>query len=159
MNNQSGFVEVIVLALLIPAAFFLGRNYHYLKNHIVPVKIKEVMGDQEAKQAFFAMNVSKLIHYINAQGYSVTLGEAWRPPEMAEIYAKEGKGIVHSQHIKRLAIDLNIFDAKGRFLKSDKDQRPFGEYWESLCDANRWGGNFTKHGGHIDDPDHYEMQG
>ena len=116
------------------------------------------MGDLESKQAFFAKNVSRLISYINSKGYSVTFGEAWRPQEMAEIYAKEGKGIIHSQHTKRLAVDLNIFDDKGNFLKSDADQRPFGEYWESLCNANRWGGNFTKHGGHIDDPDHYEMR-
>lgn len=157
--SKPGFFEVIFLAALIPCAFYFGRNFHYFKHHFASKPIRQVMTDEEAKQAFFAMNVAKLIRYINAQGYSVTLGEAWRPEEMAEIYAKEGKGILHSQHTKRLAIDLNIFDQKGRFLKSDKDLRPFGEYWEAMCDANEWGGNFTKRGGKIDDPDHFEMKG
>jgi hypothetical protein len=157
--NKPGFVEVIFLILAIPCAFIVGRNFHFIKAQVNPEKVSVVMGDMESKQAFFALNVGKLIHYINAMGYSVTLGEAWRPEAMAEIYAKEGKGIMHSQHTKRLAIDLNIFDSKGRFLNTNNAYKPFGDYWESLCNANRWGGNFTKEGGHINDSDHFEMRG
>jgi hypothetical protein len=116
------------------------------------------MEDLLHNQAFFAQNVAKLLMFISSKGYSCTFGEAWRPPEMAEIYAKEGKGIVDSQHCKRLAIDLNIYDQKGNWIKVSEDLKPFGDYWEALCNANRWGGNFTKHGGHIDDGDHWEMR-
>lgn len=117
------------------------------------------MEDLHHNQAFFALNVAKLLMYITSKGYSVSLGEAWRPPEMAAIYAKEGKGIVHSQHIKRLAIDLNFFNQQGVLCMANQEIVPFGEYWESLCNANRWGGYFvSKYGGHINDPAHFEMK-
>jgi len=116
------------------------------------------MEDLHHNQTFFAVNVAKLIMYINSKQYSVTFGEAYRTPEQAEIYAKEGKGIVHSQHTKRLAIDLNIFDKTGKYLSVSEDLKPFGDYWESLCSSHRWGGNFTKHGGKIDDGNHFEMR-
>lgn len=160
MSNQLGFIEVIVLVMLIPCAFYFGKNIHYFRAHAAITPVREIMTNEEGKQAFFAMNVGKLINYINAQGYSVTLGEAWRPEAMAEIYAKEGKGIIHSQHTKRLAIDLNIFDQKGRFLKTNMQLKQFGDFWESICSENRWGGYFvSKYGGKIDDADHYEMKG
>lgn len=116
------------------------------------------MEDLHHNQALFAYNAAKLILYITSKGYSVTLGEAWRTPEMAEIYAKEGKGIVHSQHINRLAIDLNIFDPSGKFITVSEELKEFGDFWEAMCNANRWGGNFTKHGGKIDDGNHWEMR-
>lgn len=117
------------------------------------------MENLEHNQAFFALNVSKLIQFIVSKGYAVTFGEAWRPPEMAQIYAKEGKGIVHSQHIKRLAVDLNIFDPEGKLLTTNEQYQQFGDFWESICNANRWGGYFvSKYGGHINDSDHFEMK-
>lgn len=108
----------------------------------------------EELQQEFAKNVANLIHYIYVKGYSVSLGEAWRPPEMAAIYAKEGKGIVDSQHTKRLAIDLNLFDSQGKYLSDTKDYKWVGDYWKSLNGANRWGGNFPR-----GDGNHMEMQG
>ena len=106
------------------------------------------------KQQLFAHNVAQLIAYINFMGYKVTLGEAWRTQEQADLYAKQGKGITHSLHIKRLAIDLNIFDHVGNLLTKNEDLEIFGKYWERMHPDNRWGGHFKSRC----DSDHWEMQ-
>lgn len=94
------------------------------------------------KQRRFAYLVAKLIEWAYAKGYEVTLGEAFRPPETAQMYAKQGKGIVHSLHTIRLAIDLNLFK-DGEYLTRSEDYLPLGAYWESLDEDCRWGGRFT----------------
>ena len=50
------------------------------------------------KQSRFCQMVADLIQYARAQGYDVTFGEAYRPPEVCEIYAKQGRGIKNSLH-------------------------------------------------------------
>lgn len=102
------------------------------------------------KQSLFAVDVAKLILHINESGYSCTLGEAWRTPEMASLYAQQGKGIKNSLHCIRLSIDLNLFK-DGVYLSGSEAHRPFGEYWESLNAMNRWGGRFG-------DGNHYERR-
>lgn len=104
------------------------------------------------EQSKFAHDVSKLINFILEKEYFVTLGEAFRPQEMADIYSKEHKGIKNSLHCKRLAIDLNIFDHEGNFLTSYEEYEPFGLYFESLDPINRWGGKFKP----LVDSDHFE---
>lgn len=103
------------------------------------------------QQALFAKDVAKLIVFIFEQGFSCSLGEAYRTPEQAAIYAKEGKGIVDSLHCKKLAIDLNLFDNKGMYLATEEPYEVIGKYWESLSPVNRWGGNFPRK-----DADHFE---
>ena len=110
------------------------------------------------QQTKFAKDVASLIQHILNHGYYLTLGEAWRSPEQAELYAREGKGIVDSLHCKRLAIDLNLFTSDGVYLTKDEDYKQFGDYWESLDSHNRWGGYFTQRGGKIDDSDHFERR-
>lgn len=105
------------------------------------------------KQAAFAKNVSSLIRYIFSSGFNCTLGEAFRSQEQADIYAKEGKGIEDSLHCKRLAIDLNLFDSAGTYLSETEDYEHFGDAWEKLHPANRWGGRFKRADGN-----HFEMQ-
>lgn len=105
------------------------------------------------KQTIFAKNVSLLINYIFSQGFLVTLGEAYRTPEQAKIYASQGKGIVDSLHCKRLAIDLNLLDKNGTYLSDSQSYKQFGEYWATLHPFNRWGGVFTRVDGN-----HFEMQ-
>lgn len=109
------------------------------------------------QQAIFSLNVSKLIQFINSCSYHVTFGDAYRSPEMAAIYAQQGKGVANSLHSKRLAIDLNLFDLNGDYLSNQKFYEQFGIYWESLNERNRWGGNFTKLGGKINDGNHFQM--
>lgn len=97
------------------------------------------------KQQIFSGLVARFLSFINSQGYEVTLGEAWRPPEMAEIYAKEGKGTADSVHCLRLAIDVNLFKDT-EYLTNDTDYKPFGDYWKSLSTSDYeccWGGDFT----------------
>jgi hypothetical protein len=91
------------------------------------------------KQEIFAANVAKLINFIIAHGYTLTLGETYRTKEQAEIYAKQGIGSANSLHCKRLAIDLNIFKDGVLLTKSD-DYEFAGEYWYSIHNDNRWGG-------------------
>lgn len=109
------------------------------------------------EQYLFALDVAKLLQYISAKGYKVTLGEAYRTPEQAALYAKEGKGIEKSLHIERLAIDLNLYSPDGKYLTLSENYEPFGIFWESLNKLNRWGGYFvSKHSGKITDGNHFE---
>ena len=61
------------------------------------------------KQSRFAKDIAQFILWIYDQGYEITLGEAYRTPEQAEINAQKGIGIKNSLHTKRLAIDINLF--------------------------------------------------
>jgi len=95
------------------------------------------------KQALFAQNVALLLQYIHSKGYSVTLGEAFRTPDQAKLYAQQGKGIVDSLHCQRLAIDLNLINHEGVYLPDSSDYKIFGEYWKSLDENNDWGGDWA----------------
>jgi hypothetical protein len=109
------------------------------------------------KQFIFSPLVARLILYAYQQGFKITLGEAWRSPETAEIYAQEGKGIADSNHCNRLAIDLNVF--KDDVLLTDSAQYlELGDFWESLSDPKSaikcvWGGTFSK-----PDGDHFSIE-
>ena len=107
----------------------------------------------QQKQSIFAQNVARLIMHVDAIGLVCTLGEALRTPEQAEIYAKEGKGIIDSLHCKKLAIDLQLFSPEGNYITDYKIYEPLGNFWESLNPLNRWGGKFKRV-----DSDHFEMQ-
>lgn len=95
-------------------------------------------------QQLFARDTVLLFQYINEQGYSFTYGEAMRSPEQAEIYAKTGKGIKDSLHCKRLAIDINLFNEKGKYMDMTVDYEKIGIFWENLSPSNRWGGSFKR---------------
>lgn len=99
------------------------------------------------KQIRFTQLIGELIRYATSMGYGLTFAEAYRPPEMAEIYAKQGKGIKNSLHTKRLAVDFNLFK-DGKYLTESKDYLLLGAYWESLDPLCRWGGRF-KDGNHF----------
>ena len=107
------------------------------------------------EQATFAKNVAKLISFIFDSGYTCSLGEVYRTQAQADLYVKQGKGIKDSLHCKRLAIDINLFSADGKYFPETKDYEPLGKYWESLDKANRWGGRFERGGG---DGNHFEMR-
>ena len=111
------------------------------------------MGKLADKQQIFALNVSKLIQEIFSSGYTCSIGECYRTSSMAEIYAKQGRGIFNSQHCDRLAIDLNIFSPSGNYENKTESYSQFGEYWESLHPKNRWGGHFSRR----PDGNHFEM--
>ena len=115
------------------------------------------MSDLLHKQQKFTFSVAMLIEYINQCNFTVTFGECYRPPEMAQIYAKQGKGIVHSRHCERLAVDLNLFDLHDNMITDPKVWEQFGKFWEAQGKCHKWGGRFVKDGKPWPDLDHFEM--
>lgn len=106
------------------------------------------------KQSIFCNNAALLIIHINDMGYSCTFGDAFRTSQQASINAVNGTGIKESLHCKRLAIDLNLFDANGKYLTKTEDYKFVGDYWAKLHPLNRWGGLFKSRS----DGNHFEMQ-
>lgn len=98
-------------------------------------------------QFTFSGMVPRLIDKAHSLGFEVSLGEAWRTPEQAALYAKKGKGISNSLHTDKLAIDINLFK-DGKYLSSTEDHRTLGEWWEEV--GGTWGGRFG-------DGNHYSL--
>lgn len=94
------------------------------------------------KQSMFIRFVGKLIEYADENGYELTGGELWRPPETAELYEQQGKGIANSLHKSRLAIDFNVFK-DNIWLRKGEEFTDLGKYWESLHPMCAWGGRFN----------------
>jgi hypothetical protein len=95
------------------------------------------------KQSKFAVMVAQLIVWCQDQGYELTLGEAYRTKEQQEIYVQQGKSqTMRSKHLTRLAIDLNLFSAQGKYQTSASAYAPLGAYWKSLDPENVWGGDW-----------------
>lgn len=94
------------------------------------------------EQAAFLLDVARLIQKATEMGWTVTGGELYRTAEQQEIYVKTGRSkTMNSNHLKRLAIDLNFF--KDGVLTYEKYLlQPIGNYWESLSPKNSWGGNW-----------------
>lgn len=105
------------------------------------------------RQFIFTKNVMHLLGFAFLHDYKVTLGEIYRTKEQAEIYAKEGKGILQSLHCKKLALDLNLFTYDGVYITDSESYEKLGTYWESLHPDNRWGGKFSHKDGN-----HFEMK-
>jgi hypothetical protein len=98
------------------------------------------------KQKLFPRLLAKLIEHVYANGYELTLGEVWRSDATAALNAKLGKGIKNSLHIRRLAVDINLFK-NGVWLKDTKDYKWLGTWWKALGGAafeTAWGGDFSK---------------
>ena len=93
-------------------------------------------------QEQFAQDAADLIKYVATQGYTVTLGEAWRTPQQAQWNAEHGTGIADSLHIERLAIDLNFF-VGGEYVTDGSLLASIGAWWKAKSPAHRWGGDFA----------------
>lgn len=94
------------------------------------------------EQASFLLDACALVVYATEQGFVVTGGELVRPIEMQQLYVKSGRSkTMDSQHLKRLAIDLNFFK-DGRLVQSREELKPLGDWWEARNTKNRWGGNW-----------------
>lgn len=103
------------------------------------------------KQQEFVRYVADLIQWATTNGYELTFGECYRTPEQAAWNAEHGTGIEHSLHCSRLAIDLNLF-RDGQLLTTAADYKPLGEFWKSLDDDCKWGGDWQKL-----DVDHFSL--
>jgi len=106
------------------------------------------------KQQVFSKLLARFITDLHLRGYEVTFGEVYRPPEMAEIYASQGRGIKNSLHTIKLAADLNIF-YQGKFLTTKKELEIPGKLWKSYTTSiaqTCWGGDFKE-----PDANHYSV--
>lgn len=130
------------------------------------------------KQRAFTGLVGKLIAFAYSSGYELTLGEAFRTEEQAELnamgpvlrgraadliatqYPELAKkirgsstfGIRGSLHGKRLAIDLNLF-RNGYYLTDTDSYKPLGDFWKTLHQDARWGGDFM-----APDANHFSLE-
>ena len=96
------------------------------------------------KQSAFMWMLADLIRHADHLGYELTMGRGY-----ASVAAnKADNGHPNSNHLNRLAIDLNLFK-NGRFLTETDDHEPLGIYWESI--GGTWGGRFN-------DGNHYSLE-
>lgn len=101
-----------------------------------------------SEQWAFLQDVAKLLAFISDNTELLaTAGEMWRTSEQQRIYMRNGRSkTMHSQHLKRLAIDLNFFDKNDTsevVPGNDPRIKEIGDYWESLSEENEWGGNWS----------------
>lgn len=103
-------------------------------------------------QTEFTAAVGKLLVWAAEQGHQLTFGEAYRTPEQAALNAKSGIGIANSNHTRRLAVDLMLFE-NGVYQTGVEPYRVLGDYWKTLHPLARWGGSF-----HKPDADHFSFE-
>lgn len=108
-----------------------------------------------SKQGRFTVMIAKLILWAEQHGYVLTFGEAYRSPEQAALNARKGRGIQHSLHTQRLAVDFNLF-TDGVYQRDSAAYRPLGEYWESL--GGSWGGRFSRPDGNHFSLEHHGVR-
>jgi len=111
------------------------------------------------EQSIFLTQVCELLKKASELGFAVSGGELYRTPEQQALHVKNGRSqTMNSQHMKRLAIDLNFFredaDGSAQLTYDVEDLRPLGAYWESMDPANRWGGNWSS----FKDTPHFERR-
>lgn len=64
---------------------------------------------------------------------------------MKPMIGKDGlKHMKNSLHYDGLAMDIDLCDAEGNYLKDSEAHRKYGDYWESLHELCFWGGDGTK---------------
>lgn len=117
------------------------------------------MSDLVREQSVFLLHVCELVRKAGELGFTASGGELFRTPEQQALHVKNGRSTtMSSQHLKRLAIDLNFFrdgaDGRPRLVYDVEALRPLGQYWESLDSANRWGGHWTT----FKDTPHFERR-
>lgn len=87
------------------------------------------------RQSLFARLLGVLLHYIEALGWEVTLGDG-------HVETKTGH-MEGSLHYSRLAQDINLF-VDDEWVRDGKAPQwlVLGRFWESLHPDCRWGGRF-----------------
>lgn len=98
------------------------------------------------KQEEFARCLARFLAWIFAQGWSVRLGEVYRPPFTAAEYARKGKGIKNSVHTKKLAVDLYLVK-DGKVTWNNADYEPLAKQWISMHKFARAGHYFKNRKG------------
>ena len=109
------------------------------------------MSELHEKQVRFARLLPRLLDYVKILAAAdprleVVIGETYRPPETAALYATQGRGSKTSLHMDKLAVDLLLFlnEPGGgvSLLEKTADYALLGSYWKSLDPDCCWGGDF-----------------
>ncbi len=140
--NISTKIYLVILILWAMLASILA--YPMVYDMIYETEGKKVQLDAGASdgQWEFLKDVAQLIEYADELGYKVTGGELYRTMYQQRHYVAHGLSTTYnSKHLKRRAIDLNLF-IDGRYQQSCEAYAVLGEYWESLSPKNKWGGNW-----------------
>ena len=120
------------------------------------------------KQSEFLKNVAKMILWAFENGMELTGGELLRTNDQQLLYfegytlykagatlhlgkAPRKSKTLASNHIEKLAIDLNVF-IDGQYKTDTDSYLQLGEYWKSLNAENVWGGDWT-----FNDANHFQM--
>jgi hypothetical protein len=99
------------------------------------------------EQWAFLQDVARLITFCAEHGMKLTGGELFRTVEQQKIYVDTGLSkTMDSKHLKRLAIDLNLF-IDGKYRTDKEAFKLPAEYWASLSPKNvsgyDWGWDFN----------------
>ena len=129
----------IPISEIVRAVRFIGRLITRRRKETNKQEVPPTMAGLRKQQSEFARRLPRLIDYAIDLGFEVTIGEAYRPPETAQLYERQGRGVADSFHCRKLAIDLFLF-RDGVYLTATEDYRPLGEFWESI--GGSWGGRF-----------------
>ena len=105
------------------------------------------------KQELFARQFGHLLTHAYILGYQVRIGEVQRTQAQANENARTGVGISNSLHLDKLAGDINLFK-DGKYLTDPEEYRALGEFWCSMHELNRWGGNWKTRS----DPFHFSVK-
>ena len=112
------------------------------------------------EQNKFLLDLAKLLQEADRLAFVVTGGELYRTAEQQAIYIQSGRSkTMNSNHLQRLAVDLNFFvKGAGGELKLTYDiptLKPVGDFWEQLSPGrNSWGGNWNS----FKDVPHFERR-
>jgi len=103
------------------------------------------------KQRLFTKLIAKLISWAYAQGFELSVGDAYRDSRVfGEMGTFEGYGSSRSNHKVRLAMDLNLFKPINGDLvyqRETENYKEMGEYWQSLHELCAWGGEDNRNDG------------
>ena len=108
------------------------------------------------KQSEFAYDICSAVTYANdVLGYKVTFGEASRTMYQQRHYVATGRSKTYnSNHLKRRALDIQIYDRDGRYFNGGAPYKEVADYFVSLRDGNVWGGSWRT----FKDTPHYERR-
>ena len=115
------------------------------------------MSELRRRQDMFARLLPRLIDEAARLGFRLAIGETFRPPETAALYAAQGRGAKNSLHCLKLAVDLFLFNAHGAYLTSTADYLALGFFWKTLHPLCRWGGDFKRRKGIVPDGNHFSI--
>lgn len=98
-----------------------------------------ILGDKRRK---LARMTYQLMGFAFANGYQLSF-------EFAKRCDACKVGNKNSLHKIGLAVDINLFDAGGKWLSKTEDHKPLGMFWEGM--GGTWGGRWG-------DGNHYSLE-